>query len=92
LAISISQHFRNYPDRGHSPALATGIRRGEVFALRWRNVDLDRGFLRVMESLEQTKTGIRFKAPKKDRTRTVSCRRSRSPSCANSSASKRKNY
>jgi integrase len=52
-------------------ALATGMRRGEVFALRWRNVDLDRGFLRVMESLEQTKTGIRFKAPKTDRTRVV---------------------
>jgi integrase len=47
------------------------MRRGEVFALRWRNVDLDRGFLRVMESLEQTKTGIRFKAPKSDKTRTV---------------------
>ena len=52
-------------------ALATGMRRGEVFALRWRNVDFDRGFLRVMESLEQTKSGIRFKAPKTDRTRTV---------------------
>jgi integrase len=52
-------------------ALATGMRRGEVFALRWRNVDLDRGFLRIMESLEQTKSGIRFKAPKTDRTRTV---------------------
>lgn len=52
-------------------ALATGMRRGEVFALRWRNVDLDRGFLRVMESLEQTKSGIRFKAPKTDRPRTV---------------------
>jgi integrase len=52
-------------------ALATGMRRGEVFALRWRNVDLERGFLRVMESLEQTKSGIRFKAPKTDTTRTV---------------------
>ena len=30
-----------------------------------------RGFLRVMESLEQTKSGIRFKAPKTDRPRTV---------------------
>ena len=52
-------------------ALSTGMRRGEIFALRWRNVDLDRGFLRVMESLEQTKSGIRFKAPKTDKTRTV---------------------
>ena len=47
------------------------MRRGEVFALRWKNVDLDRGSLRVMESLEQTKAGIRFKAPKTDKTRAI---------------------
>jgi integrase len=52
-------------------ALSTGMRRGEVFALRWKNVDLERGSLRVMESLEQTKGGIRFKAPKTDRTRAI---------------------
>jgi integrase len=52
-------------------ALATGMRRGEVFALRWKNVDLDRTSLRVMESLEQTKAGIRFKAPKNERTRAI---------------------
>ena len=51
--------------------LSTGMRRGEVFALRWKNVDLERGSLRIMESLEQTKAGIRFKAPKNDRTRVV---------------------
>ena len=47
------------------------MRRGEILALRWRNVDLDRGALRVMESLEQTKAGIRFKAPKTDRARAI---------------------
>jgi integrase len=52
-------------------ALSTGMRRGEIFALRWKNVDLDNGILRVMESLEQTKAGIRFKAPKTDRTRAI---------------------
>jgi integrase len=52
-------------------ALSTGMRRGEVFALRWKNVDLENGALRVMESLEQTKDGIRFKAPKSERTRVV---------------------
>ena len=52
-------------------ALTTGMRRGEILALRWRNVDLDRGALRVMESLEQTKAGIRFKAPKTDRARAI---------------------
>lgn len=52
-------------------ALSTGMRRGEVLALRWKNVDLDRRSVRVMESLEQTKAGIRFKAPKSEKTRVI---------------------
>jgi integrase len=52
-------------------ALATGMRRGEVLALRWRNADLDRGSLRVVESLEQTKAGLRFKAPKSEKARAI---------------------
>jgi integrase len=46
-------------------ALFTGLRLGEVLALRWGNVDLDRKVLRVIGTLEETKTfGIRFKPPK----------------------------
>ena len=52
-------------------SLATGVRRGEVLALRWRNVDLDHGTVRIVESLEQTKGGLRFKSPKTDRARAV---------------------
>jgi integrase len=41
------------------------LRRGELLALRWRNVDLDSKTLRVRESLESTKAGgVRFKTPK----------------------------
>jgi integrase len=40
------------------------MRRGEILAIRWRNIDLERGIVRVVESLEQTKAGLRFKAPK----------------------------
>ena len=47
-----------------SLALATGMRRGELLALRWRNVDLDLAMLKVEHSLEQTKAGLRFKSPK----------------------------
>jgi integrase len=47
-----------------SLALATGMRRGELCALRWRDVDFDKGELQVERSLEQTKAGLRFKAPK----------------------------
>jgi integrase len=45
-------------------ALATGMRRGELLALRWGDVDLERAVLHVEQSLETTKAGLRFKAPK----------------------------
>jgi integrase len=52
-------------------ALATGMRRGEVLALRWKHVDLDRGTLRVVQSLEQTKKGLRFKDTKTSKVRAI---------------------
>jgi integrase len=52
-------------------ALASGPRRGEILALRWRNVDLDRGAVGVVESLEQTKAGLRAKAPKSEKARAI---------------------
>lgn len=44
--------------------LATGMRRGEIAALRWGDIDLDGGKIRVDRSLEQTNDGLVFKAPK----------------------------
>jgi integrase len=45
--------------------LGTGIRRGEILALRWRDVALDAGTLQVQQALEETKRGgLLFKAPK----------------------------
>jgi len=44
--------------------LATGMRRGELLALRWKDIDLDRAKLQINRSLEQTKAGLRFKSPK----------------------------
>jgi integrase len=37
--------------------------------LRWSNVDLATGTITVVESLEQTKEGLRFKSPKTHRSR-----------------------
>jgi integrase len=45
-------------------ALGTGARRGEMLALSWANVDLDAGTIKIERSLEQTRAGLRFKAPK----------------------------
>ncbi len=45
-------------------ALFTGMRLGEILALRWGRVDLSRKVIQVKEALEETKAGIRFKAPK----------------------------
>jgi len=46
-------------------ALASGLRRGELLALRWQDIDLDAGTLRVERALEETKRGgIAFKPPK----------------------------
>jgi integrase len=44
--------------------LATGLRRGELLALAWNNIDLDAATLRVERWLEQTKAGLGFKPPK----------------------------
>src|SRR5262249_40404245 len=48
-----------------------GLRRGEVVALRWRNVDLERGQISVVASAEQTDRGVREKEPKNGRGRTI---------------------
>jgi len=49
-------------------ALATGMRRGEILARRSKSVDR---YLRVVQSLEQTKAGLRFKSPKNNKHRTI---------------------
>lgn len=50
-------------------AVATGMRRGEVLGLRWKDVDLDRAELRVAQVVEQTTNGLAFKEPKTERSR-----------------------
>ncbi len=52
-------------------AVLCGMRRGEVAALRWQNVDLVAGRLAVLESAEQVGSKIRYKTPKNGKGRTL---------------------
>lgn len=55
------------PTRMLVPALLAvlcGMRRGEVAALRWKNLDLSTGQLAVLESAEQVGSKVRYKTPK----------------------------
>ncbi|WP_424949464.1 tyrosine-type recombinase/integrase [Deinococcus sp.] len=45
-------------------ALSTGMRRGELMALRWENTDLEQGFIRVKQSLVELKEGLQITEPK----------------------------
>ena len=50
-------------------AATTGMRRGEVFALRWRDVDLDAGLIRVTGSLQRVGGKQKVVEPKTSRSR-----------------------
>ncbi len=50
-------------------AAGTGMRRGEILGLRWGDLDLERGVLRVARSLSQTKGGLQVRPPKTSRGR-----------------------
>jgi integrase len=52
-------------------AVTSGMRRGEILAIRWKNIDLERGVARVVQSLEQTKEGLRFKDAKTHQNRAI---------------------
>jgi len=52
-------------------AVMCGIRRGEMAALRWKSVDLERGTIAIVASAEQTNEAVREKPPKSGKGRSV---------------------
>jgi integrase len=53
----------------YAVALGIGLRRGEALGLRWEDVDLTDGILRVRQTLQRTKNGLEFLPPKTMRSR-----------------------
>ena len=51
--------------------LATGLRRGELLALAWSDVDFEGSTIAVRRSLEKTSAGLRLKSTKTSRARVV---------------------
>lgn len=52
-------------------AISAGLREGELLGLRWEDVDIDRGVLRVRQQLTRTRDGLSFTAPKRGKSRSV---------------------
>lgn len=52
-------------------AVTTGLREGELLGLRWQDVDLEQGKVRVVRQLTRTRDGLSFTAPKRNKTRIV---------------------
>jgi integrase len=53
-------------------AITTGMRRGELLALRWKDVDLDRGVLAVTGSLQgESRATLSIATPKSGKSRSV---------------------
>jgi integrase len=48
-----------------------GVRRGELLALTWPDVDIESGTMLISKSLEQTKKGLRVKETKGRKSRTI---------------------
>jgi integrase len=52
-------------------AVTSGLREGELLGLRWTDVDLEGGVLRVHRQLTRTKGGFSFTSPKRGKARVV---------------------
>ena len=67
---ALLDHLRGGPL--YLPALVgayTGLRRGEICGLRWRDLDLDKGTLRVSQQVQNIGGKLVLLVPKTDRSR-----------------------
>src|SRR5437016_10945619 len=53
----------------YSVALTMGLRQGEALGLRWQDVDLDMGYLRISKQLQRINGKLQLVEPKTKRSR-----------------------
>lgn len=68
LIAKVAAHWIHLPT---ALALHTGMRRGEILALRWNDVDFEHGEIHVTRSLEQIGRQLNFKGTKTGKGRVV---------------------
>jgi integrase len=56
-------------------AVTAGLRIGELLGLRWEDIDLERGTMRVARTLSRAKSGPRFTTPKNGKGRAIALTR-----------------
>jgi integrase len=56
-------------------AVTAGLRQGELLALRWEDIDLEAGKLKVRRTLSEARSGRIFEAPKSGKGRSIRLRR-----------------
>jgi integrase len=67
--IEEASHFLKYTQKEHYYiayllAIHTGMRQGEILGLRWKDCDLEKGLLRIQQTLGRTRKGLMFQEPK----------------------------
>ncbi len=60
--LAAAKESRHYP--AFLLALASGVRRGELLALRWQDINFDAGTINITRGLVRTKQGLLFQEPK----------------------------
>jgi len=59
ILLSAAKDRALYPT--YLMAATTGMRRGEILALRWSDIDMEAGSVQLTRSLEETREGLRIK-------------------------------
>jgi len=69
ILLSAAKQTKHFP--AYYLELNTGLRRGELLALRWEDIDFEEGFLSVNRGIVRTKAGLQYQEPKTKRSKRI---------------------